>query len=1234
MKIRKFTILFCATILLFSHAAPVEASPPYQDPQDSIIRQILTSTATDLGWNTTINYMTGLGNAQWSIESGNGISIIIFGPPNAGWYEFHVNSGGQPYSLHEYQAVLMPAGSKSAAVTTFNDYNIRAYGDTPTEAKDNLEAIYRNARNSGFIPGGPVGVQVTVTETTAPTIALTAAPGGAILLKATAEGYSEVIESIDNSANFESVEISGRVTSAATGAEIGGAVIEVVSGASYASTISAADGSYSLTAIVIGGVDSGMVSGIDFALPIKADLTIEVLPAKSELLADGSSSTDVVIQVKDLQGNPLKDRAFNLEVSGTNGPGTIQPAQASTDANGKIYAIYTAFKLAAGFDTINTRHEVTITAHDNTTGLTGSNTIFVNQYQVAVLFSEYIPACIKCDFPSKFSISVSDYWNNPIPNLPLSLRIEGGNTDAALVSDPGSNLNQQTLSLTTDGNGRAAGYFKWKGSLDISEAIRQVVIVEGITNSQVTKAVQVHGLDIGIGRIKEAGFTGVTGQQAFFKIYFKELVHPDLPLDRFNADSPNKLGMRVTISQYHSDGVNTSLTYEQTGGWEQDDGGTFVKMYGTPHMPYIIPVNDGFSWYEVRVDPVIDQDVFLPDQFRDNNDNIFALTTGSPDGWLHIWLQDGILTPHTWEGVVLKCVGRFLPVLGNAMTIIETLNQTYNQDVLNLGQSTAQVITDAFEKSSTVLPTGEFLKKINQTKASTVNNIVSCLQDSYAVYKEGNQQGSTQSIKNCSLSPSIHQTPIHFPTTDDADLAKISSLTDRFVQGILLDSPEQRGVVIYGLQSGNVTMLDSTGKQVVPTSGDDAGGDVLVYFLPVDDKFQLDVSSDIPFSIGIYQPGSADTNRTTIRHDISTSTSMAASMDIYSSSSFDLKIDKDNDGVVDQTVQGQVSTLDVVKPQITSLQPAQIGSIRASYADNPGGVGIDVDATKILVDGVDLTFQADVQPGTLALPLAGLEAGEHRLKLIVSDLDGNGVFVEKTFIYFAGFAVLTSFTILLIVLAVILVILLGLIVVIVIARKRRSSKRATPTWQIPVDLHREQMTQDKQGVWWHKDSNNGVWSFFNGQSWQMVPTTSPGMTAHSQLPIQKKRGGGSCLLSLLVGAGIGIIVIAGLSLIGLHFFPAYHFTRGQGDLTQILKMGGGGLLLALLGFITTNSGFKALINKRAIVVDEYGNRREKQGCSAVLQGLGQLVIGIVCLAGGFGLMTLVFFQEVVPLLGF
>ncbi|MBN2548276.1 MAG: carboxypeptidase regulatory-like domain-containing protein [Anaerolineales bacterium] len=169
--------------------------------------------------------------------------------------------------------------------------------------------------------------------------------------------------------------------------------------------------------------------------------------------------------------------------------------------------------------------------------------------------------------------------------------------------------------------------------------------------------------------------------------------------------------------------------------------------------------------------------------------------------------------------------------------------------------------------------------------------------------------------------------------------------------------------------------------------------------------------------------------------------------------------------------------------------------------------------------------------------------------------------------------------------------------------------------------------QDGQGNWWSQEPQTGAWYFWNGRTWQ--PT--PGGATRAAPP---RRSGTSCLLAFVTSGLIALVVVGGISLAAFHFFPAYQIPIGQGDVIQILKMGGGGLLVAVLGLLLLNGGFKAILTRRAIVTDERGRRREKSGCSAILNGFGQLLIGVVCLAGGLGLMTLVFYQEILPWLGF
>ncbi|MGC9400706.1 MAG: hypothetical protein ACP5HM_16465 [Anaerolineae bacterium] len=385
-----------------------------------------------------------------------------------------------------------------------------------------------------------------------------------------------------------------------------------------------------------------------------------------------------------------------------------------------------------------------VTATDRDTGETTTIDLNVNQNQITVVGNQYLPACSSCIFPAQIYLTVRDAWGNPIPDTPVVVSLEGPNSEqGTLVHSAESSERNAEMRLRTAQDGSARLYYRWLGRDEIAEALQQVVVQEERTNALVTGEVYVHGIDLAIAGVEQAGFTGVTNQQAFLKIYVKDLIHPNLDLGRFNLDAPNQLELRVSICQFESEGDGTSLPFEGSGGWDSDAGGLYVKMPATPHMPYITPVNDGTSWYEIRVDPVDSNDVLLPDRFRGNNDTVFALTTGSPEGWLHTWLSEGVLTPHSYAGVLFKCVARFLPRLGDAITAIDTLNQVYNKDVLGLGQSTSQVLTEELQRRAT---SPGMLTKL---KASTLNNVVSCMQDAYAVYKETSQGSGLPDLGSC-----------------------------------------------------------------------------------------------------------------------------------------------------------------------------------------------------------------------------------------------------------------------------------------------------------------------------------------------------------------------------------------------------------------------------------------------------------------------------------------------------
>lgn len=161
------------------------------------------------------------------------------------------------------------------------------------------------------------------------------------------------------------------------------------------------------------------------------------------------------------------------------------------------------------------------------------------------------------------------------------------------------------------------------------------------------------------------------------------------------------------------------------------------------------------------------------------------------------------------------------------------------------------------------------------------------------------------------------------------------------------------------------------------------------------------------------------------------------------------------------------------------------------------------------------------------------------------------------------------------------------------------------------------------------------WNFWNGQAWQATNGAPSGILPTSRhLLSVKPRAKGSCLFRLIASVMIGLIVIGRISLVAFNFFLAYQVTIGRGDINQILKMGGGGFLATALGLLLLNGGFKTIITRRAIIEDDWGRQHEKRGCGAILNGLGQLFFVIVCLVGDLGLMTLTFYQEILPWLGF
>ena len=180
--------------------------------------------------------------------------------------------------------------------------------------------------------------------------------------------------------------------------------------------------------------------------------------------------------------------------------------------------------------------------------------------------------------------------------------------------------------------------------------------------------------------------------------------------------------------------------------------------------------------------------------------------------------------------------------------------------------------------------------------------------------------------------------------------------------------------------------------------------------------------------------------------------------------------------------------------------------------------------------------------------------------------------------------------------------------------------------RIPNNFGQNNVLQDHQGNWWSQDQITENWSYWNGQTWQVVTGTSPNISQAKQTP--------SLWISMILAGFFGLLAVGGVVLVGLNFIPKYQLPIGQGDTTNILTMGGGGLLAIILGAVLLYQGIRAVITRQVISEDEWGRQRKKRGCSAILSGLAQTLFGILFWSAGLVLITITVFQEVLPLLGF
>jgi hypothetical protein len=264
-------------------------------------------------------------------------------------------------------------------------------------------------------------------------------------------------------------------------------------------------------------------------------------------------------------------------------------------------------------------------------------------------------------------------------------------------------------------------------------------------------------------------------------------------------------------------------------------------------------------------------------------------------------------------------------------------------------------------------------------------------------------------------------------------------------------------------------------------------------------------------------------------------------------------------------------------PEEGTSVPANGTFLMASFLDNTGGCGIDPNAVKLFVDGEDHSQLVEVDSGTLSLALSTLGVGEHTARLIVTDMDGNVTAAENTFTISKAnlLSQLSQWSpTLLIAAGVGLLVLIAMIVGLIIFLRCKSR-------------------QPKQ------------------------------VRSHKKI---------GCGFSILVTTLLGILVFGFFALVVLDFLPVITLSLSpQPNFEEILKLGGGGLLLTILGAFMLRGGYRSIRTRRVLLEDDYGRQREKRGLGAVINGIGQVTFGFLFLIGGLGLIGLTLVQQILPM---
>jgi hypothetical protein len=729
----------------------------------------------------------------------------------------------------------------------------------------------------------------------------------------------------------------------------------------------------------------------------EAELKLDVIALMlDDFLADGESTADILATVTDAQGNSMPDRSLEFSVLTADGSawGEITP-QSSTDETGTANVTLTAGKRPPGELTSQEPLMVTVIAKDTATGIEGKTQINVNHYYPKVDYYPKLPTCADCS-PYPITITLVDANDIPVAGVSVTAELQSGSGE--LMVDPYAGAGTNQISAETGSNGVSTLYLKPSIPDLSSESSLSILVYEAKTSGSATLQIEVEPLDIALTKVEQVAYTGITHANAFFYIHLRDLLHRDAPLDRFGLEKDSPIKYMVQIKQTQSDGSAVSQDYLETTYLAKiESGGYVLRDYNNnPPTPHVVPVNDGVTFYSVRVD-AIDSESGNPiyDPYLKNNDTIIAVQTGSPDGWLHTFLMNGVLTPSNHTGALIKCAASFLPGLGDVLTLIDALNEGYRLkqsvqgnewDLYALGQKLAEAAAgDAADAAG--------LSSTAAVRVGVAGKIANCIKD-HAILMLQNQGQATGALR----SGGTLCMPMYRTGSQQGTIGEFNDTFDPFFHGFITDLDGYEGVIVMTPPGGSAEILDES-QAPVNSSLKTVENGVSLFLLPAGQGHSLQFNSPGSVNVSIYEPG-GEMNRSTITHYSEQTTAISGQINLSPGSDYALRLDTNGDGQVDETINPQITQMDTSRPTVTMTSPMdQTGSnatIKATFQDQ-GGSGIDPSSFKIVVDTVDLTNSADITATGISIAVSNLPAGTHQVVVGVQDGDGNAALAEWSF---------------------------------------------------------------------------------------------------------------------------------------------------------------------------------------------------------------------------------------------